>query len=166
VLGSGTGIEVIQQIGGGSNNNNIIWIGVREAGSGTDSGKVEYGSYLSGTYNLVGTKRIDDGKWHLIVQVRRGGSHLGYLDGKLDVSGSISTAGANPGQDSIGYNRFYNNGYFRGWIREAAVFSRALSPDEISAYYKWAIGARNKSIFILGVPSVISSRRRLLLSAY
>jgi hypothetical protein len=165
VLGSGTGEDLIQQIGGGSNNNNLAWIRVFQAGHAS-AGKVEYGAYFSGFYGLTGTKRIDDGKWHFIVQVRSGGNHLGYLDGKLDVSGSITTTGANPGQDALGYNRFYNVGYFRGWIKEAAVFSRALSPAEISAYYNWAIGARNKSIFIPDVPSVINTRRRLLLSSY
>jgi hypothetical protein len=165
VLNSGTGIDSIQQIGGGSNNNNIITIGVYQAGH-SFAGRVWHGAYLSGGYDLTGTKRIDDGKWHLIVQVRRGGNHLGYLDGKLNVSGSIATTGINPGQDALGYNRFYNAGYFRGWIKEAAVFSRALSPVEISAYYNWAIGARNKSIFIPDVPFVINTRRRLLLSSY
>jgi hypothetical protein len=166
ILGTGTIIESISQIGGGSVNNNIAYIGIVETGHSTYPGRAWYGAYFSNNYDLAGTKRIDDGKWHLIVQVRSGSRHLGYLDGKLDVSGSIPTTGANPGQDSVGYNRYYNVGYFRGWIREVAVFSRVLSPDEISAYYNWAIGARNKSIFIFDVPSVINARRRLLLSTY
>ena len=60
------------------------------------------------------------------------------------------------------------NGTTGKLIKEVAVFTRALSPAEISAYYKWTIGARNKSIFIISVPSaaVINNRRRLLLSSY
>jgi hypothetical protein len=160
-LGSGNDSLIIQQIGGSSNNNSLLHLGVWDSGS-ANPGKVRFGAYFSAGYDLTSTKRIDDGKWHLIVQVRSGSRHLGYLDGKLDVSGSISTAGANPGQDSVGYNRYYNAGYFRGWIREVAVFSRALSPAEISAYYKWVVSP--KKYFVFTQPSVINTRRRLLLS--
>jgi len=46
---------------------------------------------------------------------------------------------------------------------EMALFNRILSPAEISAYYKWAIGARNKSIFVISPPIIPSSRRLLFM---
>jgi hypothetical protein len=64
----------------------------------------------------------------------------------------------------LGRNRAHSYGDVE--ISEFALFNRALSFNEISSYYRWAIGERNKSIFIFGIPSVINTRRRLLLSTY
>jgi len=56
--------------------------------------------------------------------------------------------------------------YFNGYICEAAVFNRALSPSEISQYYNWAISNQKRNTPIID-PSLLYnpaiSRRRLLL---
>jgi hypothetical protein len=108
------------------------------------------------------------GKWSFIVATWSNSSGVArvFLNGQLvgTQTNAFSTILITNNPVWIG-NEGYNN-YFAGLIDEVAVFSRALSPAEISAYYKWAIGARNKSIFIFDVPSVINTRRRLLLSTY
>jgi hypothetical protein len=121
-------------------------------------------------YITVFSSGIDvrDNRWHLACATYNGSNAKIYIDGRLrgSVSGSgyltNNTRSLGFGEDSDGGS----NRYFNGYIDEIAIFSRALSPAEIFAYYKWAIGARNKSIFIFDVPSVINTRRRLLLSSY
>jgi hypothetical protein len=124
-------------------------------------------------YINVGSSGIDvrDNRWHFACATYDGSNAKIYIDGKLRglISGSgyltNNTRNLTFGEDSDGgFDR-----YFNGYIDEIAIFSRALSSDEIFAYYKWSIGARNKSIFIIDVPSVVtvtSARRRLLLSTY
>jgi hypothetical protein len=152
----------IHCIGGDANVNNFVAISFISISHPTHPGKIDYEAIFSGNYSLIGTKQVNDGRWHLIIQVRRSGNHLGYLDGKLDGSTWIPMVATSIGQDSIGYYRYNNSNYFRGWIREVAVFSRALSPAEISAYYKWVVSP--KKYFVFTQPSVINTRRRLLLS--
>ena len=77
-------------------------------------------------------------------------------------SGTITDMTGITFQWGLGYRVDYSGSseYFNGQIDEVAFFSRILSPAEISAYYKWAIGARNKSIFMIYSPITPVKARR------
>lgn len=137
------------QIGGGGSNNNICGLGIVKSNDATNPGKGWFGAYFSGGYDLYSPQRYDDNIWHLIVRVRQGSNHYGYVDGKLVISGTISTTLTNPGQEAVFYNRFYNTQFFYGELAEVSLFNRALSPQEISQYYQWATSAPKKYWFFV-----------------
>jgi hypothetical protein len=88
--------------------------------------------------------------WHLIVGVEQNKILYLYWDGRLlgqasDTTTSISTysnlyIGSDAGNAA---SRWMN-----GMIDESAIFSRALSPQEISQYYRWATSPRPKYTLI------------------
>jgi hypothetical protein len=151
------------------NKNNISGQRVFWFGQHANDGALRFGIYFDGvneTYLDTGIV-ITNNKWYYLVATYDGHYQKIYVNGRL-VAASSDLNSVLPSRTSnywIGRSTAPTP-YFSGYIDEVAVFSRALSLDEISAYYKWAIGARNKSIFIFDVPSVINARRRLLLSTY
>jgi len=80
-----------------------------------------------------------------------GGSNnlLLYKNGILVATASYTTTGATQSLANLWLGRSYHSlSYnYTGLIDEVAIFSRALSPQEISQYYSWAIGA-NKKIYL------------------
>jgi hypothetical protein len=120
------------------------------------NGRLDFGIYGSTDRVLSITSSTTDyppNKWLCIVAVARGVGDGDLFENGVRKTVNNSYSNQTPQWNSnfyIGANVAYNDYKFNGWIREVAVFSRALSSAEISAYYKWAIGARNKSIFLLG----------------
>jgi hypothetical protein len=91
-------------------------------------------------------------KWTFLVMTYNGSVVRFYKDGVLRnfVSTTGNITGSATKNITFGVFPTATEQRFNGILDEIAIFSRALSPSEISAYYKWAIGARNKSIFPLG----------------
>jgi hypothetical protein len=112
---------------------------------------------------------ITTNKWnHIVFRYDGSGSFAGmsiYLNGVLcpvtinNTFGTPADAAYNLNIGARGNGALPMNGY----IDDVAVFSRALSPAEISQYYQWATSAQKKSWYGLLLPSTYS-RRRLLLS--
>jgi len=112
--------------------------------------------------------------WHYVVLTYDGTNVRSYLDG---VAGGTTT-GTRSSPSTIGYGEYFNLGaadstnlgsgaWFNGLMEEFAVFSRALSPQEISQYYNWAISNQKRNTPTID-PSLLFNpaiaRRRLLLT--
>lgn len=84
---------------------------------------------------VVGTKRIDDNKWHFAAVVGDGTSIRAYLDGNSTpeitmAANSGSTSGAmNIGRWSAG------SYYYAGLVDDARLYQRALTTQEIHQMY-------------------------------
>ncbi len=117
--------------------------------------RLDFGIYGSTNRVLSITSSTPDyppNKWLCIVAVARGVGDGDLFENGVRKTVNNSYSNQTPQWNSnfyIGANVAYNDYKFNGFIKEVAVFSRALSPKEISAYYQWAIGARNKSIYPL-----------------
>jgi len=117
---------------------------------GTD-GTLKGGLY-NGADNPLNTSRVvNDGKWHLATVTFTGtsGTQTMYLDGAQVASASQTLAMTTYQFLGVTYTTWVstNNSwfYFNGQIDESAIFTRALTPAEISQYYQWATSAQKKS---------------------
>ena len=93
---------------------------------------------------LVGRTTLTLRAWHHVVLVREGANVRVHLDGRIEPEFSgIFTHTVPPGEQAVfigGRNDSLFN--FEGKIDEVALYSRALSPEEVSAHYRAAaIGA-------------------------
>lgn len=146
----------------------MAWIKTPNAGSnyrGIVVKQMAYGMFLYGnifgiydwgiaTFRTTNTN-LADNKWHYVAFSFQSGISNGtklYIDGnwKIDTTMTISDQTV---QLFIGKGIPTTGQEFSGLIDEVAVFSRALSPQEISQYYSWAIGTpKRKYIFAPSVP--------------
>ena len=96
---------------------------------------------------------LNDRRWHHIAVVKSGSNLFVYHNGIYIISLSGATGPA-PTGSRIGENDRANPEYWKGAIDEVAIFSRALSPQEIAQYYKWATSPRPKyTLMHLPTPS-------------
>ncbi|MGE4285537.1 MAG: LamG domain-containing protein [Phycisphaerae bacterium] len=93
---------------------------------------------------VIGTKLINDGKWHHIAVVLPDdgtpdiSEALLYVDGRLDESGAVSPEPVNtsPEQDvHIGWFSLKNERHFEGTIDEVKIYNYPLSASEIITTY-------------------------------
>jgi len=118
-----------------------------------------------------GTIVFEDNKWHLISVIvdRINKKMIWMVDDKIDVVNDISavTGSLNSGKRmTFGYDDAYTNVSYIGTMDEAAIFFRALSSQEISQYYNWAISNPKRNTLIIASSLLFNpaiSRRRLLL---
>jgi len=87
--------------------------------------------------------------WYHLVGVRDSSNVYVYVNGVRRGSATINT---NPTRNSSPDNKYIGQiptagGYFGGLIDEVAIFSRALSSQEIQAYYNWAISKSTPIIY-------------------
>ena len=122
------------------------------------SGALRAHSLNSGLVTATGTTIVNDGKWHHFATTWDpvGGLRL-YLDGVLEAH----TPQAN--FTSSGLNNYFflarhytslcgSNGWYKGNLDEVAVFSRALSAEEIAERVKLSMsGVYTSSVIDLGV---------------
>lgn len=116
------------------------WIGVSPQGTGI----LELRDNAGTNTVLKGTTVINDGNWHLVVGVRDGvaGQNRVYVDGVLEntLNQTFVTDFACPNNlvVAIGYLTPWegeNQLHLIGDIDESAIFSRALTTQEIADYY-------------------------------
>lgn len=82
--------------------------------------------------NLFGSQNVNDGQWHHVAGVYDGRKMYLYIDGLLDVSQDASgKVSLNDRPVCIGENGQDGERYFRGLIDDVAIFSHALSVEEI-----------------------------------
>ena len=129
----------------------------------TYQGKLRLNIYYSkGTYlqtQMLSSKIITDGIWHFICSVYGGGYMYLYIDGRKDDANPVSSSPPQynttsyPAIGSCTWNQAYSN-FFNGLLDEAALFNRALSHQEISQYYSWAIGTPKRK-YIFDIPPLV-----------
>jgi len=131
----------------GVNNSNKLWF------------------WPSGNNDRFSTGTIPLNKWTHIVCTYNGSNLAIYINGALDSVQSMPVP-QTPTFLKIG-NKSWITGYMNGIMSEVAIFSRALSSQEISQYYNWAISNPKRNTLIID-PSLLYnpaiSRRRLLLT--
>lgn len=86
------------------------------------------------TWQLNGTRVVNDGRWHQIVAVKSAEQSLLYLDGNIDSTSSGRTiVGPNTKRVRLGgvsgVSRDSNG--FNGWLDEVEIWNRDLSPEEV-----------------------------------
>jgi len=158
----GTGIGVLNQGGNPGAGGISPWLFFNGLNNRLDFGI--YGSSDKILEITSSTTEYPPNKWICVVAVARGVGDGDLFENGVKKTVNNSYSSQAPRWDPnfyIGANVAYNDYKFNGWIKEVAVFSRALSPAEISAYYKWVVSP--KKYFVFTQPS-INTRRRLLLS--
>ncbi|MBC7632265.1 LamG-like jellyroll fold domain-containing protein [Aeromicrobium sp.] len=107
----------------------------------SDSGQVNFGTYVGYTSAVTSTQSYNDGKWHQAVGVLGSGGTTLYIDG-VQV-GHNDTTGAESGEGywrlgggSIGgWPGSPSSYYFDGKIDEFSVYDRALPASAIAQHY-------------------------------
>jgi uncharacterized protein (TIGR02145 family) len=116
--------------------------------SGT-AGMFMQGNTPGSDVDFYGSKNVSDNAWHFVTYVfDRDANASIYVDGAYDTSAVISQwnglnmnstnpfrIGAYTAADGVSASMF-----FKGSIDEVRVYSRALSPKEVSDLYNWAPG--------------------------
>jgi hypothetical protein len=104
------------------------------------TGHVVWNLYNGG--NVTSTNVLNDGNWHMAAGVFDGTNSCLYVDGALNASGAASgTLASEAGAElflggSADYTLVGNNQrYFAGAIAQAALFTNALSADQIRSLY-------------------------------
>jgi hypothetical protein len=90
----------------------------------------------------MGQSRIAEDQWHLAVVIYEPQGNIArkqiYVDGQLDVENTVAMSRMKIKCPVwIGGNRDSESGYdFSGWLDEVAMFSRALSTEEVMAMFQ------------------------------
>jgi RHS repeat-associated protein len=100
---------------------------------------------------MTSSAAVDDGKWHQVVLTAAGNTQALYLDGQkiASKSGTITVTGQQYGYLGAGFlggewpdeAHYQQNGaegyatYYSGYLSDAAIWNRALTPAEVSAMY-------------------------------
>ena len=93
------------------------------------------------TGSRIGTSNIRDGQWHHVAGIRSGNKLYVYVDGLIETGlnqdndgGTINSTAATFIGKTMSINDT-SNARWNGLIDEVAVFSRALTADEVAAIY-------------------------------
>src|SRR5690606_11974038 len=85
---------------------------------------------------VVGTKSVNDGRWHHVVGTYDGETLCLYVDGELDNSVSASgTFNSNNFNVRIGSNAEKADRYWNGSLHDARVYDWAMSPADVAELY-------------------------------
>ena len=114
VCEKGSNNQLALQIGGGSNQGKISWIG------GAD-------------YAITSANAINDGNWHHVCCVAYGSSSIFYIDGQVSATGGSKTQVANTSNFMIG-GRGTSYG-FTGSMSQLCLFDYDLSSAQVSSLY-------------------------------
>lgn len=84
---------------------------------------------------VLGSRDLTDGAWHLVTGVRNGGTALLYVDGRLD--GSLAASSGSLASSSGLFIGAFQPGeqYFKGTIDDARIYTRALSAQDVADLY-------------------------------
>lgn len=85
-----------------------------------------------------GTVVINDGKKHHLVITKAGKTIKGYVDNVLDFTSTVTTSDTltNTGIESrLGSDKGDSSAWFAGIIDEVQLYSRALTPEEVTSLY-------------------------------
>jgi general secretion pathway protein G len=93
----------------------------------------------SGDNTLLSSTPVEDSSWHHVVCVVTGTQKLIYVDGVLD--NQVSWAHyLKPDPNSLRIGNAIFNGIFNGSLDEIGIWTRALSPTEVSTLYNSGTG--------------------------
>lgn len=106
------------------------------------AGHVVFGVYPGTVKTVASAKTYRDGGWHLATATLSSAGMQLYVDGVSVASDArVTTAQDYTGYWHVGFNRIVNwtanptSGYLAGTIANVAVYSSALSADDVAAHY-------------------------------
>ncbi|WP_194762622.1 PKD domain-containing protein [Microbacterium sp. UFMG61] len=112
----------------------------------TPDGKLNFGVYTTAQNLISTTGSYNNGQWHHVVGQLSGDGMKFYVDGAL--------VGTNPNKTAQNYNGYWRVGNDTGWggattftgtIDEVAVYSTALTADQVNEHYQLgAFGSVNQ----------------------
>ncbi|MGW6175025.1 PKD domain-containing protein [Arthrobacter sp. NPDC055138] len=112
-----------------------------------NDGKLTFGTY-TGVINTTTTELpYNDNKWHHVVATQSEAGMKLYVDGMLAGTHPQTAAEPYSGYWRIGGDRVWDgasSGYFAGTIDEAAVYTTALTLEQVQAHYAFG-GTLNKA---------------------
>ncbi len=111
-------------------------IGIGSGKYGTSAKKIFFWDG-STVVNSTSPQSVEAGKWYHLVYIRNGDSFTTYLNGKPALSGTVTWRGGNGERLGIGMRADKTEPLLsiRGWYDEAAVWSRALTEQEVRSLY-------------------------------
>jgi DNA-binding winged helix-turn-helix (wHTH) protein len=115
---------------------------------------------------LIGTVRVDDGKWHLVTASYSGRpANQGdiYIDGELANSGAIGTPATDPRVEWRIGAPTWGRTTFRGTIDDVRVYSLAFKQQQASALYRCSAGKRDFEDYYflpVGYPTAVIREQR------
>lgn len=98
---------------------------------------------------------VHDGNWHHVVGVYNGTNVLIYVDGTQRGSATNSGNAAANAAATLLIGRHTNGSSFNGTIDEAAIYSTALSPSQISAHYAFGAPAGDGRLYATSTDVVV-----------
>ncbi len=130
----------------------IVW-GASRTGCDTDFKAIENGFVdyfgFDNCGNVQAAESLNAGEWHHFVFTDDGSERRIYMNGELTGSGN-SAGSVTPDAADIGAEHWDDSGatnyHFDGLIDEVAIWSRALSQDEVALLY----GSGDKPVFCTG----------------
>lgn len=128
-------------------------------------GKPVLEAYKTGSYDnyALDTNTIDDGQWHHLVGVRKLGVDMElYVDGVLVGSGSDNGGTSSNTSDVTIGERTDGDSTMNGSIDDVAIFSRALSADEIADLYAGSFYAQIENTASLNLRDGTSTSANVL----
>jgi hypothetical protein len=103
------------------------------------------------SYQIIGTRVVNDGNWHMVGFVRNGGTISTFIDGELEANASIVGGAITLNTTSIGALRRSSVGlHYTGLVDDPRIYDRGLSIVEMQQIYHdpWAIyRPRQRSYF-------------------
>ena len=102
----------------------------------TNQGRLVFDCWPPNT-SLMSANRLASGKWYLVAVTRNDKELVLYIDGEAVARGAPPAQYDDPSMRALIFGG-HNNGApsFRGWLDEIAFYSRALTREEIKAFYQ------------------------------
>ncbi|MFY0407457.1 LamG-like jellyroll fold domain-containing protein [Solicola sp. PLA-1-18] len=130
-------------IGFGNQRSNVSTVADRGVGIGAD-GTLTFGTEYAGTRNTVSSsKSYNDGAWHHVAAMQSSAGMKLYVDGDL-VGSNDATRGLDfTGYWRVGYDALTSGASptpLVGQVDEVAIYSRALSADEVATHRLRGLG--------------------------
>lgn len=112
-----------------------------------NDGSLVFGVYTGAENIAASPKSYNDGEWHHVVSTMSGDGMRLYVDGALVDSNPQTAAQSFNGYWRVGGDRVWGGAsspWFDGQIDEVAVYSRALTQEEVNDHYS-VVGAANQN---------------------
>lgn len=109
-----------------------------------NDGTLKFGTYTGAENVAVSPQSYNDGAWHHMVATQSDAGMKLYVDGALVAENPQTQAEGYSGYWRIGGDRVWggaSSNYFAGSIDEAAVYPKALTPEQVVEHYRVGSGA-------------------------
>ena len=121
-----------------------------------NDGRLTFGVWTGFTNTITSTAAYNDDQWHHMVATQSSTTGMAlYVDGVL-----VGTNGQTEAQDYVGYwkvgadNNWGSQPYFAGSIDEVAIYSEALTAEQIAWHHQLGIGNPNMAPTAAFTPTV------------